>query len=194
MHVGARSTCEVFKMTKVVDLYFKLLKLLIVLCMVAMIVLVFGNVVLRYAFNSGISVSEELSRWFFVWMIFLGALVALKDRAHLGMNSLVKRLPPAGKRACLVISHLLMLYICGLIVSGSWQQAVINLDVVAPASGLSMALFYAAGLVFGVSATVILLYELYLALFGKLADDELVMVAASDASAINHDTLKGSRP
>lgn len=181
-------------MTKVVGLYFKLLKLLIVLCMVAMIVLVFGNVVLRYAFNSGISVSEELSRWFFVWMIFLGALVALKDRAHLGMNSLVKRLPPAGKRACLVISHLLMLYICGLIVSGSWQQAVINLDVVAPASGLSMALFYAAGLVFGVSATVILLYELYLALFGKLADDELVMVAASDASAINHDTLKGSRP
>ncbi|WP_434697507.1 TRAP transporter small permease [Pseudomonas sp. Z1-14] len=181
-------------MTKVVDLYFKLLKLLIVLCMVAMIVLVFGNVVLRYAFNSGISVSEELSRWFFVWMIFLGALVALKDRAHLGMNSLVKRLPPAGKRACLVISHLLMLYICGLIVSGSWQQAVINLDVVAPASGLSMALFYAAGLVFGVSATAILLYELYLALFGKLADDELVMVEASDASAINHDTLKGSRP
>ncbi|WP_434657242.1 TRAP transporter small permease [Pseudomonas sp. R3-56] len=181
-------------MTKVVDLYFKLLKLLIVLCMVAMIVLVFGNVVLRYAFNSGISVSEELSRWFFVWMIFLGALVALKDRAHLGMNSLVKRLPPAGKRACLVISHLLMLYICGLIVSGSWQQAVINLDVVAPASGLSMALFYAAGLVFGVSATVILLYELYLALFGKLADDELVMVEASDPSATNHDTLKGSRP
>jgi TRAP-type C4-dicarboxylate transport system permease small subunit len=181
-------------MTKVVDLYFKLLKLLIVLCMVAMIVLVFGNVVLRYAFNSGISVSEELSRWFFVWMIFLGALVALKDRAHLGMNSLVKRLPPAGKRACLVISHLLMLYICGLIVSGSWQQAVINLDVVAPASGLSMALFYAAGLVFGVSATAILLYELYLALFGKLADDELVMVEASDAPAINHDPLKGSRP
>jgi TRAP-type C4-dicarboxylate transport system permease small subunit len=181
-------------MAKVVDLYFKLLKLLIVLCMVAMIVLVFGNVVLRYAFNSGISVSEELSRWFFVWMIFLGALVALKDRAHLGMNSLVKRLPPAGKRACLVVSHLLMLYICGLIVSGSWQQAVINLDVVAPASGLSMALFYAAGLVFGVSATAIVLYELYLALFGKLADDELVMVETSDAPAINHDTIKGSRP
>ena len=64
-------------MTRIVDLYFKLLKLLIVLCMVAMIVLVFGNVVLRYAFNSGISVSEELSRWLFVWMTFLGAVVAL---------------------------------------------------------------------------------------------------------------------
>jgi TRAP-type C4-dicarboxylate transport system permease small subunit len=182
-------------MTKIVDLYFKLLKLLIVLCMVAMVVLVFGNVVLRYAFNSGISVSEELSRWFFVWMIFLGALVALKDRAHLGLDSVVKRLPPLGQRCCLVIGHALMLYICWLIFSGSWQQAQINLEVVAPASGLSMALFYAAGLVFGASAAAIICYELYLALFGKLADEELVMVKDDAAEEIRHlhsDNSKGS--
>ncbi|AOE60356.1 TRAP transporter small permease [Pseudomonas corrugata] len=182
-------------MTKVVDLYFKLLKLLIVLCMVAMIVLVFGNVVLRYAFNSGISVSEELSRWFFVWMIFLGALVALKDRAHLGMDSLIKRLPSSLRRACLVIGHLLMLYICWLIFIGSWQQVVINLHVVAPASGLSMAVFYAAGLVFGASAAFILLYELYLALFGKHGDAEWGMAQDHDAvEAMAHNPLKSNRP
>lgn len=186
-------------MTKVVDLYFKLLKLLIVLCMVAMIALVFGNVVMRYAFNSGISVSEELSRWFFVWMIFLGALVALKDRAHLGLDSLVKRLPPLGKRLCLIVGHLLMLFICWLIIEGSWQQAVINLDVVAPASGLSMAVFYAAGLVFGISATGILTYELYLAVFGKLKDEDLVMVKDNDAAEeVQHiqqqNNLEGARP
>ncbi len=182
-------------MTKIVDLYFKLLKLLIVLCMVAMVVLVFGNVVLRYAFNSGISVSEELSRWFFVWMIFLGALVALKDRAHLGLDSVVKRLPPLGQRCCLVIGHALMLYICWLIFSGSWQQAQINLEVVAPASGLSMALFYAAGLVFGASAAAIICYELYLALCGKLADEELAMVkdaAAEELQLLHSDNSKGS--
>ena len=181
-------------MSRFLDGYCRVVDALIALALAIMVVLVFGNVVLRYAFNSGISVSEELSRWFFVWMIFLGALVALKDRAHLGMNSLVKRLPPAGKRACLVIGHLLMLYICGLIVSGSWQQAVINLNVVAPASGLSMALFYAAGLVFGVSATAILLYELYLALFGKLRDDDPLLVEQSDAASFNPDTLKSTRP
>ncbi|MCF4998955.1 TRAP transporter small permease subunit [Pseudomonas syringae] len=184
-------------MTKIVDLYFKVLKLLIVLCMVVMIVLVFGNVVLRYAFNSGISVSEELSRWFFVWMIFLGALVALKDRAHMGLDSLVKRFPPMGKRICLVIGHVLMLYICWLVFIGSWQQAIINIDVVAPASGLSMALFYAAGLVFGASAAAILLYELYLLVSGKLADEALVMVTESDE--ILHEqnqssTTKGTHP
>ena len=171
-------------MTKIVDLYFKLLKLLIVLCMVAMVVLVFGNVVLRYAFNSGISVSEELSRWFFVWMIFLGALVAMKERGHLGLDSLVKRLPPMGRRLCLVTGQLLMLYICWLISSGSWQQALINLNVVAPASGFSMAVFYAAGLVFGVSAAAILLYQLYLALSGRLDEDALVMVRENEAETV----------
>ena len=161
--------------------YTRVLDVLSGICLAVMVVLVFGNVVLRYAFNSGISVSEELSRWFFVWMIFLGSLVALKERAHMGLDSLVRRLSPTGKRVCLVIGHLLMLYICWLVFSGSWQQAVINLDVVAPASGLSMALFYAAGLVFGASAAAILIYELYLVLCGKLGDDELVMVKDSDA-------------
>lgn len=169
-------------MKKIADLYFRLLKLLIVLCMLGMVVLVFGNVVLRYAFNSGISVSEELSRWFFVWMVFLGALVALRERAHLGLDSLVKRLPPLGKRFCLVVGHLLMLFVTWLILSGSWQQAQINLDVVAPASGLSMAWFYGVGVVFGVSAGLILLHELFLAVTGRLSADELVTIKDSEAA------------
>ncbi len=39
---------------------------------------------MRYGFNSGITVSEELSRWLFVWMTFLGAIVAIADRAPQG--------------------------------------------------------------------------------------------------------------
>lgn len=155
-------------MKSLVEWYFRLLKLLVVGCMAVMVVMVFGNVVLRYAFNSGISVSEELSRWCFVWMVFLGALIALREHAHLGLDSIVKKLPPIGQRVCLVIGHLLMLFVCWLITKGSWAQAVINLDVTAPASGLSMAWFYAAGVVFGVSASAILLVELVQALRGKV--------------------------
>ena len=44
-------------MTRVVDWYFKLLRFFIVAALAVMVVLVFGNVVLRYAFNSGITVS-----------------------------------------------------------------------------------------------------------------------------------------
>jgi TRAP-type C4-dicarboxylate transport system permease small subunit len=95
---------------KIVNGYFNLLKFLIVLSLAAMVVLVFGNVVLRYAFNTGVTVSEELSRWFFVWLTFLGAIIAMREHGHLGMDSLVVRLPVIGKKICLVTSLLLMLY------------------------------------------------------------------------------------
>ncbi len=67
-----------------------------------MVVLVFGNVVLRYVFNSGIPISEELSRWLLVWLTFLGAIVALRQHAHLGVDTLVRALPPLGKQICFV--------------------------------------------------------------------------------------------
>src|SRR5215210_6314902 len=121
-------------MTRVIDGYFWLLKVLIALFLAIMVVLVFGNVVLRYVFNSGITVSEELSRWLFVWVTFLGAVVALRARAHLGTDALVSRLPPLGKKVCLVLGHVTMLYICWLVFRGSLEQTRINMDVLAPAS------------------------------------------------------------
>jgi TRAP-type transport system small permease protein len=170
-------------MTRVVDLYFNALKFLVALFLAVMVVLVFGNVFLRYAFNTGITVSEELSRWLFVWMTFLGALVALRDHAHLGVDTLVKRLPPLGKKICLVLSLLLMLYVTWLLLQGSWEQTLINLDVKAPATGLSTGLFYGVGIVFGVSAAAILAHQLYRVLAGKVSDEELVMVKESEEQA-----------
>ena len=85
-------------MNRLINGYCKLLDALIVLALAIMVVLVFGNVVLRYAFNTGITVSEEVSRWLFVWLVFLGAIVALKEHAHLGSDMLVSRLPVAGKK------------------------------------------------------------------------------------------------
>ena len=89
-------------MARIIDLYCRVLKFIIAVCLAVMVVLVFGNVVLRYVFNSGITVSEELSRWLMVWLTFLGAIVALREHAHLGVDTLVRALPPAGKRICFV--------------------------------------------------------------------------------------------
>lgn len=73
-------------MARFLDNFCRLLEAVMALLLAAMVVLVFGNVVLRYVFNSGITISEELSRWLFVWMTFLGAVVALKDNGHLGTD------------------------------------------------------------------------------------------------------------
>lgn len=64
-------------MRKAIDWLFRPLEFAIVALLVAMVVMVFGNVVLRYGFNSGIVISEEVSRYFFVWLTFIGAVIAL---------------------------------------------------------------------------------------------------------------------
>jgi TRAP-type transport system small permease protein len=161
----------------------RVIDILIAAALAVMVVLVFGNVVLRYGFNSGIAVSEEVSRWLFVWLCFMGAVVAMKDGAHLGTDMLVSRLPVAGKKACMVLGHLLMLYVTWLFLDGSWQQARLNHDVTAPVTGAPVSLFYAAGVVFSFCAGMLLLLQLARLLTGRLRESELVMVKESEEQA-----------
>jgi TRAP-type C4-dicarboxylate transport system permease small subunit len=165
---------------RVIDAYYWSLKLVMAVLLAAMVVLVFGNVVLRYIFNSGIAISEELSRWLFVWMVFLGAIVGLREHAHLGVDSFVKLLSPTGRKICFALSHALMLYASVLLTEGSWKQTVLNWDTTAPASGLSVGLFYAAGLVFGVASIPILLHDLYRLFTGQIASDDLIAISESE--------------
>ena len=164
----------------ILDRFCRLLSAVMVICLALMVVMVFGNVVLRYGFNSGITVSEELSRWLFVWMTFLGALVALRNRGHLGTDTLVSRLPLVGKKICLGASHVLMLYLCWLMFRGSWQQTVINSGTTSAVMEASMGWFYAAGLFFSVFAFLFILLEFVKLVTGRLADDELIGVTESD--------------
>lgn len=167
-------------MNKILTRYCRALEWLLVLMLALMVLLVFGNVVMRYAFNSGITESEELSRWLFVWLTFLGAAVAVRERAHLGSDMLISRLGPLGKRLCLGTGQALMLWVTWLLLRGSWQQAEINWEVEAPVTGASTAIFYASGVVFAVSTGVMLLQDFWRTLTGTLSEHELVMVQESE--------------
>lgn len=166
-------------MAFLIDLYFRGLKFLVVLFIGSMVVLVLGNVILRYGFNSGITVSEELARWGFVWLTFTGAVIAMREHSHLGMDTVVSRLPVMGKKVCFVLSHLIMIYCVYLFADGSWKQTVINLGVEAPASGLSSGFYYGVGLFFSLPAALILIYDLYLMLSGQLQEHQLIGVKES---------------
>jgi len=167
-------------LTKLIDHICTLFGFLMVACLGLMVLMVFGNVVLRYGFNSGITVSEELSRWLFVWMTFLGAIVAVRKHAHLGTDALVGRLPRSGKKACFLAAHILMLLMCWLMFRGSWQQAMINYETTSAVMQASMAWLYLSGLVFAVLAALIIAHELWKLVTGRLDDAELVGVAESD--------------
>ena len=138
-------------MDRFIDALCRLFGMLMVVALALMVVMVFGNVVLRYGFNSGITVSEELSRWLFVWMTFLGAIVALPPPRTWAPTRWCPAPAGAGKRICLVAAHLMMLYMCWLMAQGGWQQTRHQLGTPpAPSMEASMAWFFASGVLFAV--------------------------------------------
>jgi TRAP-type C4-dicarboxylate transport system permease small subunit len=167
---------------KIIEGYCKILNAFSAISLAIMVVLVFGNVVMRYGFNSGITLSEELSRWLFVWMTFMGAIVALREHGHLGTDMLVGKLSPRGKKFCLGLTYVLMLWICALLFSGAYQQSVINLDSTSAVMEVSMAWIYVPGVVFAVLGGLILLTDLVRLLTGQMRDEDLVMIQESEES------------
>ncbi|MDR1874941.1 MAG: TRAP transporter small permease [Synergistaceae bacterium] len=54
----------------------------VVWTMALMTILVFCQVVMRYIFRNSLSWSEELARFIFIWLSWVGASYAVKERSH----------------------------------------------------------------------------------------------------------------
>jgi TRAP-type C4-dicarboxylate transport system permease small subunit len=151
-------------MARGIDLFFKLLEVLVVACLVAMVIMVFGNVVLRYALNSGILISEEMSRYCFIWLTYIGAMVG-------------------GKKLCFFLSESLMLLCNLLFLLGTWKMHELQVTNVSPVVGISMIWIYGIGYVVGVVMSLMNLHQLFLLLSGQLTESDLVVVVESEDSA-----------
>ena len=138
-----------------------------------MVLLVFGNVVLRYGFNYGIIFSEEVSRFLFVWMVFLGSVLMLHDNGHLGVHTVTKLLPLAGKKLCKFIGDATTLACCALMTYGGWKIVGLNMVNYAPVSGIPIGIVYAALLICSVGMGVLLIGSLYRLLTGQMSEQEM---------------------
>jgi len=90
----------------------------------------------------------------------------------------------------------LMIFCCWILLKGSWAQTLINLDVAAPTSGLSMAFIYGMGVFFAVNALAVLLLDLYRVLFGQISESELIMVKETQdqPEELPHDAANDQKP
>lgn len=168
------------KIRTAVDLLFKLMELLVVLCLLAMVIMVFGNVIMRYVFNSGIQISEEMSRYCFIWLTYLGAMVAMKEGGHLGVDTLVNALPLGGKKVCVFLSECLMLFCNGLFLLGTWKMHELQVTNVSPVVGISMIWIYGSGYVVSVVMGAFNMHKLYLLLTGQLREDQMVQIVETE--------------
>lgn len=162
--------------TALADGLTRALEITMVLCMVVMLVMVFGNVVLRMGFNTGIDLSEEIPRFAFVWMTFLGAIVGMRKRAHLGVDMLVQALPRAGRKVCWGISQFIMLVCCVYIVYGTYLQHDIVKGNASPVAQISMLWVFGVSYITGTAIGLICLSNLLRLFAGKVSDNELIDV------------------
>ncbi len=55
--------------------------------------IMFTQVVFRYIFNNSLSWSEELIRFLFVWLTFLGGALAINNKSHIAVEFFIELLP-----------------------------------------------------------------------------------------------------
>ncbi|MBH0238939.1 TRAP transporter small permease [Methylobrevis albus] len=163
-------------MTRLADRLQRWTEYLMALLLGLIMVLLFANVVGRYVFHSGIAVADEVSRLAFVWLIFLGAIIAVRERSHIGIDMVVRAMPVWGRRLSLVFCNALILFALALFAQGSWTQTLVGLRTVSPLTGLPVAVFAAAGLASAIGMGLIYLIDTLRALLGRLDADELVQV------------------
>jgi TRAP-type C4-dicarboxylate transport system permease small subunit len=154
----------------------RLLEIVLVLCMVVMFIFVFINVVLRLGFNSGIDISEELPRFAFVWMCFIGGVVGMRRHSHLGVDMVVAALPVLGRKVCWGISQVIMGVCSFYIFWGTWLQH----DVIAQNSSavmqVSMLYVYGVSYLAGAAIIIICLVNLIRLFLGQVEEHELIDV------------------
>lgn len=172
--------------------FYRLLEFLMVLCMVVMLVTVFGNVVLRLGFNTGIDLSDELPRFAFVWLTFIGAIVGLHKRAHLGVDLMVQMLPVFGRKICWGISQAIMLVCALYMLYGTWLQHDIIAGNSSPVAQISTLWVYGISYLTGGAISLICLSNLVRLFLGHVSEDELIDVneeGMSEVQEIQHELV-----
>ncbi len=170
-------------MAKGIDYLIRILEGLLVVLLAGMAIMVFGNVVLRYGFNSGILVSEEMARYFFVWLTFIGAVVTFRENAHLGVETLVQRFGRGGRLTCMVLSDIIILACMAAFFWGTWKQYPINASMTAPVIGIRMSWIYGIGFFTSLGIGAMVSARLLRVLKGRITDDEISAFAGEGAEA-----------
>jgi TRAP-type C4-dicarboxylate transport system permease small subunit len=133
----------------------------VTLVLLAVLLLVVGGQVFsRYVLNHSLFWSEELARYLFIYLVFLGAAIVLRRNGHIQVSFFVERLPPGVRRAIAVLVDLLLLWFTATILVQSIRLASMVWTVLTAAMEIPWTLVY-LGIVVGMAAMV-------LAMFGAL--------------------------
>ena len=130
------------------------LELTLCAILLALVAVTFAQVLCRYVLLMSLSWSAEAARFLLMWMASLSAAYAFKTRSHFALRFVVDRLAPTAQRRVEMLVTAVVIAFLGVF---AWQALKFTLEVrtmVAPATGISMAIPYSSAFV----GTVLMLY------------------------------------
>lgn len=113
------------------------------------IVLGFGQVIFRYVLNRPVTWAEGLSRYLFVWSVFLGSALVMGE--HIALKFFTDSLSPGLKRCLELVTNLIILGLIGwLFIFDGFRILRIVHNQLSPAMGVRMSFPYLSLLVGGI--------------------------------------------
>lgn len=122
----------------------KLIESIIVVFFVLLVVLTFAQIVARFVFNYSFGWIEELTRYFFIWIIFVGTALGFRYSNHIRLDILVSFLPRFGQRMVEFINALAIIGFLAVLAYYGWNATLVTMRQFSPAIGLKMGYVYAA--------------------------------------------------
>lgn len=109
------------------------------------VVIMFTQVLFRYAFNNSLSWTEEIAKFLFVWITFFGAALCFSEKMHLGVDFLVQRMSPKYSKHLFVFNTIVIVLFNGAMVFIGFSWVINVSGTLSPAVGLPLNIvFYAA--------------------------------------------------
>lgn len=144
-------------------------KMLCVVFLALMSIIIVLQVFFRYVLNNSLSWSEELARYLFIWMIYIGISYGVKLDKHICVDAVYTFMPKGIKRGYAIVAYILFLIFAVSIIY--YGILVVGMQItsgqVSPAMGLPMQYVYVAPVV-GMALTVIrLVQKIYYAVTAK---------------------------
>lgn len=133
----------------------KIAEILSILSMAFLVLLVTWQVITRFILDDPSTITEQLARYVFVWVILLNAAYVFGKREHMSIRFLVDKMPAPARLTCDIITEVCTLaFMLAVMIGGGVMAVNVGMSQMDSALPVPMGAFYLIMPLSGVITTV----------------------------------------
>lgn len=122
----------------------RFLRIIVIIMLAVMVVTVISQIFYRYFLGNPITWSEEVTRYLFIYVTFLGAAIGIRKKIHVTIDIVADLLKGAPKKILEKVVEFIMMIFLAVIVYLGTELAISTLGQKSPALGIPIGLAYLA--------------------------------------------------